>query len=148
MSSFFSTSVRYLDLGLAAAAVARVSLLTFTIDFTYVISYGYEQCYRTQDATTYHRLMREVWIPYVLAEPCLLSAIFHVACRNYLVVAKHQDHSNRFEIKMLEYRAKCLNNASKAIESKAAASDTIIALALLMASESVSGTKPLSTFYN
>lgn len=94
----------------------------------------------------YHKLMREVWVPYVLAEPCLLSVVFHVACRNYLIVAKNHDDSNRFEIKMLEYRAKCLNNASKAIESKAAATDTIIALALVMASESVSETNPLSQF--
>lgn len=83
--------------------------------------------------------MRQIWLPYALATPSLMAAIFHVACRNYIATTKRGD-ANHFLVKKLEYRIQCLQFAEAAISSECVASDTTIALALLMASESVSET--------
>lgn len=65
-----------------------------------------------------------------------MAAIFHVACRNY-VATTNNSMSNKFSVKKLQYRLECLQMAKDAISSQVVATDTTIALALIMASESV-----------
>lgn len=67
----------------------------------------------------------------------LMAAVFHVACRNY-VAATNNTLSSRFAVKKLQYRLMCIQMAKDAIESEVVATDTTIALAMLMASEAVS----------
>lgn len=80
--------------------------------------------------------MRDVWVPFAMGQPSLMAAIFHVACRNYAATTNNS-RSNKYSVNKLQYRLKCLEMAKEAITSEPVATDTTIALALLMASESV-----------
>jgi hypothetical protein len=81
-------------------------------------------------------MMREVWVPNAMSQPSLMAAIFHVACRNYVIVTSNSV-SEKYAIKKLQYRLMCLKMAKNAVMSETIATDATIALALLMASESV-----------
>lgn len=105
-------------------------------DLNYVIEYGYKACYHKEDEKVFQASMRDVWVPWAMGQPSLMAAIFHVACRNYAATTNNSN-SKKYAVKKLQYRLTCLEMAKDAISSQAVASDTTIALALLMASESV-----------
>ncbi|CAM1503531.1 Fc.00g011220.m01.CDS01 [Cosmosporella sp. VM-42] len=107
----------------------------FDFYLNYVILYGYEACYHKEEKSAFQNSMREVWVPWAMGQPSLMAAIFHVACRNYAANTSNSN-SKKFSIKKLQYRLMCLNMAKDAIASQAVATDTTIALALIMASES------------
>lgn len=86
--------------------------------------------------------MRDVWVPWAMGQPSLMAAIFHVACRNYATTTNNSN-SKRYAVKKLQYRLTCLEMAKEAIASQEVATDTTIALALLMASESVCAPPPV-----
>jgi hypothetical protein len=114
-----------------------VNQLTLSItDLNYVISYGYTACYAQDDEQNFNYLMRHIWVPNAMSKLSLMTAIFHVACRNY-VTATNNSLSSKFGVKKLQYRLMCIQMAKDAIESEAVATDTTIALAMLMASEAV-----------
>ncbi|RGP78669.1 hypothetical protein FLONG3_3206 [Fusarium longipes] len=110
----------------------------FLFDFylNYVIVYGYKACYLEQDESAFHTMMKEVWLPNAMSQPSLMAAIFHVACRNYVIVTSN-NATDKYVVKKLQYRLMCLKMAKDAVASEIVASDATIALALLMASESV-----------
>ncbi|UPL00063.1 hypothetical protein LCI18_010997 [Fusarium solani-melongenae] len=107
----------------------------FDFYLNYVIEYGYKACYHKEDEKVFQASMRDVWVPWAMGQPSLMAAIFHVACRNYAATTNNSN-SKRYGVKKLQYRLTCLEMAKDAIASQAVASDTTIALALLMASES------------
>ncbi|RSM02788.1 hypothetical protein CDV31_010747 [Fusarium ambrosium] len=104
-------------------------------DLNYVIQYGYKACYHKEDEKVFQASMRDVWVPWAMGQPSLMAAIFHVACRNYAATTNNSN-SKRYAVKKLQYRLTCLEMAKEAISSQEVATDTTIALALLMASES------------
>ncbi|KAF5677674.1 NADPH-dependent aldehyde reductase [Fusarium denticulatum] len=106
----------------------------FDFYLNYVISYGYTACYAQDDERNFSYLMRHIWVPNAMSKLSLMAAVFHVACRNY-VAATNNDLSSKFAVKKLQYRLMCIQMAKDAIESEAVATDTTIALAMLMASE-------------
>ncbi|PNP75256.1 hypothetical protein FNYG_11399 [Fusarium nygamai] len=106
----------------------------FDFYLNYVISYGYTACYAQDDEQNFIYLMRHIWVPNAMSKLSLMAAVFHVACRNY-VAATNNDLSSKFAVKKLQYRLMCIQMAQDAIESEAVATDTTIALAMLMASE-------------
>lgn len=108
----------------------------YPLDLNYVIEYGYKACYHKEDEKVFQASMRDVWVPWAMGQPSLMAAIFHVACRNYATTTNNSN-SKKYAVKKLQYRLTCLKMAKEAISSQAVASDTTIALALLMASESV-----------
>ncbi|EEU36144.1 uncharacterized protein NECHADRAFT_87264 [Fusarium vanettenii 77-13-4] len=105
-------------------------------DINYVIEYGYKACYHKEDEKVFQASMRDVWVPWAMGQPSLMAAIFHVACRNYAATTNNSN-SKKYAVKKLQYRLTCLEMAKEAISSQDVATDTTIALALLMASESV-----------
>lgn len=109
----------------------------YLFDFfvNYVILNGYKQCHHKEDEISFQRSMRELWLPFAMAQPSLMAALFHVACRHYAATTSNEN-TNKFAIKKLQYRVTCLSMAKDAITSEDVASDATIALALLMASES------------
>ncbi|KAI8650441.1 hypothetical protein NCS57_01377900 [Fusarium keratoplasticum] len=107
----------------------------FDFYLNYVIEYGYKACYHKEDEKVFQASMRDVWVPWAMGQPSLMAAIFHVACRNYATTTNNSN-SKKYAVKKLQYRLTCLKMAKEAISSQAVASDTTIALALLMASES------------
>ncbi|KAF5570631.1 NADPH-dependent aldehyde reductase [Fusarium phyllophilum] len=109
----------------------------FDFYLNYVISYGYTACYAQDDERDFSYLMRHIWVPNAMSKLSLMAAVFHVACRNY-VAATNNDLSSKFAVKKLQYRLMCIQMAKDAIESETVATDTTIALAMLMASEAVS----------
>ncbi|KAF4497365.1 secretory lipase [Fusarium agapanthi] len=106
----------------------------FDFYLSYVISYGYTACYAQDDERNFSYLMRHIWVPNAMSKLSLMAAVFHVACRNY-VAATNNSLSDKFAVKKLQYRLMCIQMAKEAIESEAIATDTTIALAMLMASE-------------
>ncbi|KAF5651737.1 NADPH-dependent aldehyde reductase [Fusarium sp. NRRL 25303] len=106
----------------------------FDFYLNYVISYGYTACYTQDDERNFIYLMRHIWVPNAMSKLSLMAAVFHVACRNY-VAATNNSLSRKFAVKKLQYRLMCIQMAKDAIESEAVATDTTIALAMLMASE-------------
>ncbi|KAF5549592.1 aldehyde reductase 2 [Fusarium mexicanum] len=106
----------------------------FDFYLNYVISYGYTACYAQDDERNFSYLMRHIWVPNAMSKLSLMAAVFHVACRNY-VAATNNNLSSKFAVKKLQYRLMCIQMAKDAIESEAIATDTTIALAMLMASE-------------
>ncbi|KAF5724162.1 fungal specific transcription factor factor domain-containing protein [Fusarium mundagurra] len=100
----------------------------------YVISYGYKACYAQDDEKNFIYLMRHIWVPNAMSKLSLMAAVFHVACRNYVAVTNN-DLSSKFAVKKLQYRLMCIQMVKDAIESEDVATDTTIALAMLMASE-------------
>ncbi|KAF5246719.1 hypothetical protein FANTH_6789 [Fusarium anthophilum] len=109
----------------------------FDFYLNYVISYGYTACYAQDDERNFSYLMRHIWVPNAMSKLSLMAAVFHVACRNY-VAATNNSLSSKFAVKKLQYRLMCIQMAKDAIESEVIATDTTIALAMLMASEAVS----------
>ncbi|KAF4968336.1 hypothetical protein FSARC_4282 [Fusarium sarcochroum] len=107
----------------------------FDFYLNYVIQYGYGACYHKESEADFQASMREVWVPNAMSQPCLMAAIFHVACRNYAATTDNT-MSTKFSVKKLQYRLECLQMAKDAITSQVVATDTTIALALIMASES------------
>ncbi|KAI8711519.1 hypothetical protein NCS52_01415700 [Fusarium sp. LHS14.1] len=105
-------------------------------DLNYIIEYGYKACYHKEDEKVFQASMRDVWVPWAMGQPSLMAAIFHVACRNY-AATMNNSNSKKYAVKKLQYRLTCLKMAKEAISSQLVASDSTIALALLMASESV-----------
>ncbi|KAF5572271.1 NADPH-dependent aldehyde reductase [Fusarium pseudocircinatum] len=91
-------------------------------------------CYAHDNEKNFIYLMRHIWVPNAMSKLSLMAAVFHVACRNY-VAATNNDLSSKFAVKKLQYRLMCIQMAKDAIESEAVATDTTIALAMLMASE-------------
>ncbi|KAF5564471.1 secretory lipase [Fusarium napiforme] len=91
-------------------------------------------CYAPGNERNFSYLMRHIWVPNAMSKLSLMAAVFHVACRNY-VAAINNDLSSKFAVKKLQYRLMCIQMAKDAIESEAVATDTTIALAMLMASE-------------
>ncbi|KAJ6441599.1 fungal specific transcription factor domain-containing protein [Purpureocillium lavendulum] len=108
-------------------------LFDFYLD--YVISYGYGACHHKEDAVLFQAAMRDIWVPFAMSQPSLMAAIFHVACRNYASITNNTN-TTKFALKKLQYRQTCLGMAMEAIRTQTLATDTTIALALLMASES------------
>ncbi|EXL95617.1 hypothetical protein NOF04DRAFT_10631 [Fusarium oxysporum II5] len=106
----------------------------FDFYLNYVISYGYTACYAQDDEQNFIRLMRHIWVPNAMSKVSLMNAVFHVACRNYVTVTNNS-LSSKFGVKKLQYRLMCIKMAKDAIESETVATDTTIALAMLMASE-------------
>ncbi|KAF5612862.1 secretory lipase [Fusarium subglutinans] len=106
----------------------------FDFYLNYVISYGYTACYAQDDERNFTYLMRHIWVPNAMSKLSLMAAVFHVACRNY-VATTNNSLSSKFAVKKLQYRLMCIQMAKDAIESEAIATDTTIALAMLMASE-------------
>ncbi|KAF5583192.1 hypothetical protein FPANT_8224 [Fusarium pseudoanthophilum] len=117
----------------------------FDFYLNYVISYGYTACYAPGDERNFSYLMRHIWVPNAMSKLSLMAAVFHVACRNYVAVTNN-DLSSTFAVKKLQYRLMCIQMAKDAIESEAVATDTTIALAMLMASEAVSTSFHFSFF--
>ncbi|KAF5619455.1 NADPH-dependent aldehyde reductase [Fusarium sp. NRRL 52700] len=91
-------------------------------------------CYAPDDEQNFSYLMRHIWVPNAMSKLSLMAAVFHVACRNYVAATKNS-LSSKFAVKKLQYRLMCIQMAKDAIESEAIATDTTIALAMLMASE-------------
>jgi hypothetical protein len=116
-------------------------------DLNYVIEYGYKACYHKEDEKVFQASMRDVWVPWAMGQPSLMAAIFHVACRNYAATTNNSN-SKKYAVKKLQYRLTCLEMAKEAIASQVVASDTTIALALLMASESVRALLPVEGLSN
>ncbi|CVK90381.1 uncharacterized protein FMAN_08782 [Fusarium mangiferae] len=106
----------------------------FDFYLNYVISYGYTACYAQDDEQNFSYLMRHIWVPNAMSKLSLMAAVFQVACRNY-VAATNNSLSSKFAVKKLQYRLMCIQMAKDAIESEVVATDTTIALAMLMASE-------------
>ncbi|KAF5685808.1 fungal specific transcription factor factor domain-containing protein [Fusarium circinatum] len=106
----------------------------FDFYLNFVISYGYTACYVQDDERNFSYLMRHIWVPNAMSKLSLMAAVFHVACRNY-VAATNNSLSSKFAVKKLQYRLMCIQMAKDAIESEVIATDTSIALAMLMASE-------------
>jgi hypothetical protein len=131
MSTIFLTSVRHPPFN-------KLNQLTCCIkDLNYVISYGYTACYAQDDEQNFIHLMRHIWVPNAMSKVSLMNAVFHVACRNYVTVTNNS-LSSKFGVKKLQYRLMCIQMAKDAIESETVATDTTIALSMLMASEAVS----------
>ncbi|KAH8675235.1 hypothetical protein BGZ61DRAFT_497132 [Ilyonectria robusta] len=108
----------------------------FDFYMNYVILNGYKACHHKEDDAVFTASMREIWVPFMMTQPCLMAAAFHVACRNYAANTSN-DNTRKFSIKKLQYRLTCLSMAKDAIATQAVANDATIALALIMASESV-----------
>ncbi|KAI8408165.1 hypothetical protein FOFC_11099, partial [Fusarium oxysporum] len=106
----------------------------FDFYLNYVISYGYTACYAQDDEQNFIHLMRHIWVPNAMSKVSLMNAVFHVACRNYVTVTNNS-LSSKFGVKKLQYRLMCIQMAKDAIESETVATDTTIALSMLMASE-------------
>lgn len=117
-------------------SVQKLILLTLYKDMNYVILNGYKACHHKEDDAVFTASMREIWVPFMMTQPCLMAAAFHVACRNYAANTSN-DNTRKFSIKKLQYRLTCLSMAKDAIATQAVANDATIALALIMASESV-----------
>ncbi|KAF4342634.1 NADPH-dependent aldehyde reductase [Fusarium beomiforme] len=108
----------------------------FDFYLNYVILYGYTACYAPDDEENFRYLMRRIWVPNAMSKLSLMAAVFHVACRNY-VAATNNSLSSKFGVRKLQYRLMCIQMAQEAIESEVVATDTTIALAMLLASEAV-----------
>ncbi|KAI1019614.1 hypothetical protein LB504_009476 [Fusarium proliferatum] len=112
--------------------MSTISLISAHLN--YVISYGYTACYAQDDEQNFSYLMRHIWVPNAMSKLSLMAAVFQVTCRNY-VAATNNSLSSKFAVKKLQYRLMCIQMAKDAIESEVVATDTTIALAMLMASE-------------
>jgi hypothetical protein len=116
------------------------------VDVSHVLYNAYRLCYHRGGVDSFATVMRAKWLPFALSQPSLLAGILHVACRAF-ITATNPLGSRKFRVKKFHYRLACLDMARSAIAEETAPSDTTIALALLLATESVSITQligPLS----
>lgn len=132
------STISLISVRLSSSTFSQLNqLICSIIDLNYVISYGYTACYAQDDEQNFSYLMRHIWVPNAMSKLSLMAAVFHVACRNY-VATTNNSLSSKFAVKKLQYRLMCIQMAKDAIESEVVATDTTIALAMLMASEAVS----------
>ena len=106
-------------------------------DLSHVLYTAYRYCHHKGRVANFPAVMQQKWLPFALARPSLMAGIFHVACRTMVADAGHMSLSQRCGWRKLQYRSDCLSMARAAIEEELLPSDTTIALALLLATESV-----------
>lgn len=86
---------------------------------------------------SHQQKIHNVFVPYAIAQPVLLSGVLYIASRRYGIVANNSTTVDRYLKMMLHYKLACLQVAIGCVALEKSSSDATVALTLILASEAV-----------